>query len=184
MYNPALKRLAVLFSLLFVTLLVATVVYATPTPSNGNNNGPTTINCSDSDGVALSNADAEAECKAAAEGGHSVAICGGVCANEAEAEARALAICGDLTSFCAQASIQFSLAVTKQSCEAANHQSVVTGQTCGAAAQTCGDVAVVCPPAPACPDIQPVCAKWRFRYNKKGAITKQTCKRWVVPVVQ
>lgn len=177
--DSSLVRLAVLFSLLFGTLIVATAVYATP-----NGTPPGLDKCHDSNGVALSDADAAAVCKSYAEGGHSVAICGGICANEAEAEAKAFAICGDVVDFCAQGQLQFSLAVTKQECEAANQQSVETATSCGSAAQVCGDVAVACPAAPQCPDIQPVCAKWRYKYNQKGALVKQTCKRWVVPVTR
>lgn len=161
---------------MLLTLGMAATVTATPR------------RCHDEGGRPLTDVDVDAVCAARAEGGHGVAICGGIVATDVEA--RAKAICGAAVADCEGGDLFLKLSVVEDACSQAQEMAASatltagdTAVTCGNAAQTCGDVAVSCPPAPQCPNVQPACAKWRYRYTRKGAIKGQKCLRWVTPVV-
>jgi hypothetical protein len=123
------------------------------------------------------------------------AFCGAYC--ESDAEARALAICGDAVAVNDLTQIAFNVAVTKQHCRQTQTQNQVNSQhlntnlratqttqlSCNETSVTCGDASQACTQAvsvecPACPStvVQDTIIRCKsVKVMKSGVIRKRGC---------
>lgn len=96
---------------------------------------------------------------------------------------------GDITNICQgdhdYATLAVHLSGLKATCLSAASQSQNANLVCADTQLTAMNVGQSCSnQCPACPNVQPVCAAWKYRRFPNGTYQPVRCRRWVTVVVQ